>query len=124
METEIPEKNEEDMAPTDMEWQQRVLCSDGNCIGVIGSDGHCKECGKEYEGSLAEDELSENEESSAAENSFEKEDPSPDDMPEEAVEQDDWQNRVLCSDGNCIGVIGPDGRCKECGKSFQMTNDE
>jgi hypothetical protein len=124
METEIPEKNEEDMAPTDLEWQQRVLCSDGNCIGVIGSDGHCKECGKEYEGSLAEAGLPENEESSAVENSFEKEDPSPDDMPPEAVEQDDWQNRVLCSDGNCIGVIGPDGRCKECGKPLRMTNDE
>ena len=124
METEIPKKNEEDMAPTDLEWQQRVLCSDGNCIGVIGSDGHCKECGKEYEGSLAAAALPENEESSAAENSFEEEDPSPDDMSPEAVEQDDWKNRVLCSDGNCIGVIGPDGRCKECGKPPRMTNDE
>ena len=28
----------------------------------------------------------------------------------------DWENRTLCSDGNCIGVIGPDGKCKECGK--------
>jgi hypothetical protein len=25
-------------------------------------------------------------------------------------------DRVLCSDGNCIGVIGPNGRCKVCGK--------
>ena len=126
METEIPEKNEEDMTPTDMEWEHRVLCSDGNCIGVIGPDGHCKECGKEYEGTLAEEHFSEYADSSAAENSFEKKDPSPDDMPHEAVEHehDDWQNRVLCSDGNCIGVIGPDGRCKECGKPLQMTNDE
>lgn len=29
----------------------------------------------------------------------------------------DFKNRELCSDGNCIGVIGPDGFCKECGKS-------
>lgn len=29
---------------------------------------------------------------------------------------DDWKNRILCSDESCIGVIGPDGRCKECGK--------
>jgi len=28
----------------------------------------------------------------------------------------DWENRTLCSDGSCIGIIGPDGRCKECGK--------
>ena len=25
--------------------------------------------------------------------------------------------RELCPDGNCIGVIGSDGKCKECGKS-------
>ena len=124
METEIPEKNEEDMTPTDMEWEHRVLCSDGNCIGVSGPDGHCKECGKEYESTLAEEHFSENEESSTAENSFENEDPSPADIPHEAAEHDDWQNRVLCSDGNCIGVIGPDGHCKECGKPLRMTSDE
>jgi len=28
----------------------------------------------------------------------------------------DWENRTLCSDESCIGVIGPGGRCKECGK--------
>jgi hypothetical protein len=30
----------------------------------------------------------------------------------------DWDNRRLCSDGNCIGVIGADGRCKECGRAY------
>ncbi|HBD09328.1 MAG TPA: hypothetical protein DCZ69_13805 [Syntrophobacteraceae bacterium] len=35
------------------------------------------------------------------------------------AESIDWDQRVLCSDGNCIGVIGPDGRCKECGKPLQ-----
>ena len=29
---------------------------------------------------------------------------------------EDWEKRVLCSDEACIGVIGPDGKCKECGK--------
>ncbi len=24
-------------------------------------------------------------------------------------------NRVLCADGGCIGVIGGDGKCRECG---------
>ena len=32
---------------------------------------------------------------------------------------DDWENRTLCSDESCIGVIGPDGRCKECGKAYK-----
>jgi hypothetical protein len=124
METEIPEENESKTVPTDIEWEHRILCSDGNCIGVIGPDGRCKECGKEYEGTLAEDHFSEEEEPSPVESSFEKEDPSLEDMPHEAAENEDWQDRVLCSDGNCIGVIGPDGRCKECGKPFRMTNDE
>jgi hypothetical protein len=35
---------------------------------------------------------------------------------EEAGSDDDWDKRVLCRDGACIGVIGPDGKCKECGK--------
>lgn len=24
--------------------------------------------------------------------------------------------RVACSDGLCVGIIGPDGKCTECGK--------
>jgi hypothetical protein len=43
--------------------------------------------------------------------------------PELATEDDaegpiDLASRKLCSDGTCIGVIGPDGRCKECGKPY------
>ena len=30
----------------------------------------------------------------------------------------DFAKRLLCSDGSCIGVVGPDGRCKECGKPY------
>ena len=29
-----------------------------------------------------------------------------------------WENRILCSDESCIGVIGPHGQCKECGKPY------
>jgi hypothetical protein len=35
-----------------------------------------------------------------------------------AEADDDWESRRLCGDGNCIGVIGPDGRCKECGRPY------
>ena len=27
------------------------------------------------------------------------------------------ENRRLCPDGNCIGILGADGRCVICGKS-------
>lgn len=28
----------------------------------------------------------------------------------------DPSQRLACADGNCIGIIGPDGKCSECGK--------
>jgi len=42
----------------------------------------------------------------------------------EGAEGNDWGQRILCSDGNCIGVIGPDGRCKVCGKPLQEESPE
>ena len=42
---------------------------------------------------------------------FEVKDTEPGHVPTE------WDDRTLCSDENCIGVIGPDGRCRECGKA-------
>ena len=103
------EKNKSD----DGDWENRVLCSDESCIGVIGPDGRCKECGIPYEKTQVEDELHDAE-------------PEPNPVGEEAItdaspassSDDDWENRTLCSDESCIGVIGPDGRCKECGKPY------
>ena len=50
MEAEISEENEKVTSPSESDWENRKLCSDGNCIGVIGTDGRCRECGKPYEG--------------------------------------------------------------------------
>ena len=90
----------------DPEWENRVLCPDGNCIGVISPDGRCKECGmpggEQPEITQARDDAS-GVSSQGKEADHESDDP-------------DWQNRRLCPDGNCIGVIGPDGRCRECGR--------
>lgn len=36
----------------------------------------------------------------------------------------DFASRKLCSDGACIGVIGPDGRCKACGKPYTGEPEE
>jgi len=41
----------------------------------------------------------------------------------QADEEDPFSDRILCSDGTCIGVIGPDGRCKECGKPYQAQHE-
>ncbi len=130
------ETSNQEKIDTDPEWEKRVLCSDGNCIGIIGPDGCCKECGKPYEGAEPIYEHDRNEEETS-------DIPSPDvglkfdepdffsENPEElnrtsdesSTETDsetesEWDRRILCSDGNCIGVIGSDGRCKECGKLY------
>jgi hypothetical protein len=93
----------------DEDWENRILCSDEACIGVIGPDGKCKECGRVYDGELPHrsdaslTELSQTQKQCSA--------------GEEIDDSDkEWENRVLCSDEACIGVIGPDGTCKECGK--------
>ena len=106
----------------DIEWDNRRLCSDGNCIGVIGPDGLCSECGKPYEGKLPEAiadlKADSNEEPVVKEDSDDSKQAGYNE--EEKSNPDiEWDNRKLCSDGNCIGVIGPDGRCKVCRKPLE-----
>jgi len=115
--------NESKEVNPDREWAQRVLCSDESCIGVIGLDGRCKECGQAYAGQLPDfTALAPDDETEAApdHNTMGAEDASghAGQSEEDAMAEDDdeWSGRRLCSDGNCIGVIGPDGRCKECGR--------
>ena len=111
----------------DLDWDNRVLCSDGNCIGTIGVDGLCKECGKAYEGELPwkvsgkESNASQPATTTETESQTDKitEPTHQTDKIEASAESDDWDKRRLCSDGNCIGVIGPDGNCKECGKPYE-----
>ena len=45
---------------------------------------------------------------------------------EEPKESLDIDNRILCKDGSCIGVLGSDGRCNVCGKTCETetTNNE
>ncbi len=89
------------------DWEKRTLCSDESCIGTIGLDGKCKECGKVYEGKL----LGGHDTSNVKTAQVKEKDPTDTNFDE------DWDKRVLCSDEACIGIIGPDGKCKECGKS-------
>ena len=120
METEVPEENQEEITPNSSDWDNRVLCSDGNCIGVIGSDGRCKECGKKHEGDLPAQRSVESDDQTGAPEDLSSSSAAADiDEVADAPVDDEWENRVLCSDGACIGVIGPDGKCKECGKPME-----
>ena len=112
MSDEPTEPNEEERSHSDDDWENRTLCPDESCIGVIGPDGRCKECGQLYEGSQAG-------ESNETQADSELDDDKDAAEPLRADDTDsDWENRTLCSDESCIGVIGPGGRCKECGKPY------
>jgi hypothetical protein len=127
-------KNEENKTQTDLGWEQRTLCSDESCIGVIGPDGRCKECGLPYAGPVDatnEETLASDFEEADPEDEI-KEDPEDEikEEPEETGEHDtetqtdlEWEQRTLCSDEGCIGVIGPDGLCKECGKPYDSEEE-
>ena len=107
-------ENEEEKSQIEIDWENRTLCIDESCIGVVGSDGCCKECGKPFEDKQLEDTTpaQDLDELSKEEDVAEDE--------EYAWQSDiDWENRTLCIDESCIGVIGPDGCCKECGKPFR-----
>ena len=119
MSDEFPESNEDETAPGGIDWENRVLCSDESCIGVIGPDGRCKECGRSYEGSQSDDEPRTEENDEAQTSAGVADDYDAAEPEQTDTMDDDWENRTLCSDESCIGVIGPNGRCKECGKRYK-----
>jgi hypothetical protein len=94
----------------DEDWEKRILCSDESCIGTIGPNGKCKECGKLYKDELSHGYGVDNVQTVTPEEQ----------KPALAAAQEEyneaWDKRVLCGDESCIGVIGSDGKCKECGK--------
>ena len=123
-------ENEETKSQEDIEWEQRTLCRDESCIGVIGPDGRCKECGLPFEegpsDGIEEEPAMENKEEFDKEEQLEEygTEEELEDVEENGEENLDldleWEQRTLCSDESCIGVIGPDGRCKECGKPYEI----
>jgi len=134
------------------EWDQRELCPDGACVGVIGPDGTCKVCGhaaqnwgdERTRGLLEpetdddekdghdDDDLSADHDDEDDETDYDDQDEDDDEDDEEEAEDEDvpapvlvtstqgsWGQRELCPDGACIGVIGPGGTCKVCGRASE-----
>ena len=104
----------------------RSLCPDELCVGLIGQDGRCKVCGKTgtppAAGSPDAQDAPDSSDRSDAEASNDASDLDAATATEAsataAPESDPaFQDRALCSDDSCIGLLGPDGRCKECGKA-------
>ncbi len=104
----------------------RNLCPDGGCIGILGPDGCCKECGLVGDNVLSDPRLrglktpavedSEDSDDSEAETTSKQVASAPQSNKTKNKDGDGFSaNRQLCPDGGCIGIIGPDGTCKECG---------
>ena len=99
------------------EWDQREVCPDGSCVGVIGSDGLCKVCGRAAQnwgdertrGRVAEEPATDEPAAVAAERAKSPE-------PADDTADYEWSRRKLCPDESCVGVLGANGKCKVCGK--------
>jgi hypothetical protein len=124
------------------EWDHREVCPDGSCVGVIGPEGRCKVCDRvspawnnERERGLISTDTSATDDEDDADSEDEDDDElddggdddeaaapaDPDRLAALAPDADagdyEWSRRVLCPDGACVGVIGPDRVCTVCGKS-------
>ena len=99
---------------------KRRLCPDGACIGVIGPNGRCSECGRapgDAREAPAPAEISPRTPTSGRSRRRSGRDRSRATRRRLAASSDSDFNpgRRLCDDGSCLGVIGPDGRCNVCG---------
>jgi hypothetical protein len=92
--------------------EDRILCDDDTCIGLVGDNGLCKVCGRKYQGSLPLPKGDNGEESTS-----EPDDPIERIDPLLKATVDDTDDRIPCIDDLCIGIIGADGKCGTCGKS-------
>jgi hypothetical protein len=111
------------------DWEYREVCPDGACIGVIGDDGLCKVCGRaapnwgneRTRGLVAEqpDVAARSDvpgdEATPDDDDGDDDDDADADEADEAGEAGEWDERALCDNGACVGVIGDDGTCSICG---------
>lgn len=101
---------------SDFNLDERILCPDDTCIGIIGPDGRCKICKTPYSGELPTALTGD------AQGLSNPSDGPPVDAETPAAADDDnellgGQDRRPCPDDTCIGIIGPDGTCGTCGRS-------
>ena len=99
----------------DFDPEERVLCPDDCCTGLIGPDGKCKVCGKE---SPDRPPAAKGSGPKPAVKVEEKKPPKPLPSGKGEAKSFDPDDRILCSDDCCTGLVGPDGKCKVCGKPY------
>ena len=102
----------------ELDLEARALCPDGNCVGVLGPDGRCKVCGRSASGQLDSSVNVRGIDDGGDPGAIDDPLTGSDGEPNETA--GDLESRELCPDGNCVGVIGPEGRCKVCGAAATL----
>lgn len=91
--------------------RDRELCVDGGCIGLVGQDGYCRECGKPGASAALD----------PRRRGLRDESDIMEELDEHIIKGDmmpapeGFEDRRLCPDGACIGLLDQDGRCRQCG---------
>ena len=91
---------------------QRLLCPDGSCVGLLGSDGKCKVCGTLGSGEAVVTPAASSPALPTPEPEISGESGAPAMSGAEEAAFD--PNRRLCPDDACLGVIGSNNRCSVC----------
>ena len=102
---------------SEIDWDHRELCPDGACTGIVGPDGVCKVCGKAVP-NWGDERMRglQNEPDDDDDEDADDDEHEGDEAVENVDQPADWNERKLCDDGACVGVIGADGKCTVCGK--------
>jgi hypothetical protein len=87
--------------------ENRELCADGNCLGVLVA-GKCNVCGLSPNGPVP---------STPASREMVAEGGHIEAAEADATGAFDDDDRRLCPDGACTGLLGSDSKCKVCGRT-------
>ncbi|HEY3357046.1 MAG TPA: hypothetical protein VGQ83_27600 [Polyangia bacterium] len=106
--------------------EARRLCPDDTCTGLIGPDGKCKICGAVSPdgpppaASAAPARAGAPEKPSGEPIGEPADEPAGDaTAPSGEAAEYDPDERILCPDDTCTGLVGPDRKCKVCGTKYQ-----
>lgn len=110
------------------DFEDRELCPDELCTGIIGENGRCGVCGRPREKGAGEDQTPSVEpgaEEPGAESLPDSEEPAEaQEAEEEKAEEFGPEDRIPCADGLCTGIIGEDGRCGVCGRTPKEAKED
>ncbi len=105
-------------------FEERVLCDDGMCTGVVARDGRCGTCGRLHELAPNDDAHVLGAAHDAATNDAATNDEATNDgaandeaaLPEATNDETDDDAREPCDDGLCTGVLNAERVCGTCGR--------